>query len=80
MDKLFLDALRTIGENLDRIATTLEKIQSNAGSSREVDMTKLLADATEAIRKSNPAFDLAFGVMERQVTEVKNKGLTEGKD
>lgn len=67
MDHIERQYLKTIGENLGRIADVLEAVQADARAAKEVDVNKVLSDATAALRKANPAFDLAFSAMERQL-------------
>lgn len=68
MDYIERQYFKAIAENLGRIATVLEEVQTDARASREVDVEKVLRDATAALRKTNPAFDMAMSAMERQLT------------
>ena len=60
-----------IAKNTGRIATALEGILEDSraalAAQQNMDVNKLIHDAMNALRESNPAFDLAFKQMEKQI-------------
>lgn len=58
--------MSTTERALVRIAVALEELVE-LSRPKPVDMEAVLVDATEALRKSNPAFDQAFSAIEEQM-------------
>jgi len=67
MDHIERQYLKSVAENLGRIAKVLEAIHTESIEAKNVDVSKVLEDAMNALRKTNPAFDMAFTAMEKQL-------------